>query len=47
MSRNEPTPYLPGGRRASRRRNLLIVLAAVVAVAVGLGLHLAGILPPE
>ncbi|HEX5996958.1 MAG TPA: hypothetical protein VFY84_17585 [Jiangellales bacterium] len=43
----EPTPYQPQGRRASRRRTVLIALAAVVVVVAGLALHVAGILPPE
>lgn len=45
---NEPTnPYGQQSRQASRRRTLIIVIGAIVAVAVGLTLHLAGILPPE
>jgi hypothetical protein len=43
----EPTPYRPHGRRTSRRRTVLIVIAAVVVVAIGLALHVAGVLPPE
>ncbi|MEU5939662.1 hypothetical protein ABZ807_10775 [Micromonospora sp. NPDC047548] len=43
----EPTPYRPDGRRAGRRRTVLIVMAAVVVVAIGLALHLTGVLPPE
>lgn len=42
-----PTPYRPYGRRTSRRRTVLIVLSAVVVVAIGLALHVAGVLPPR
>jgi len=43
----EPTPYRPTGRRPSRRRTVLIVVAAIVVLTIGLTLHLAGVLPPE
>jgi hypothetical protein len=43
----EPTPYRPYGRRTSWRRTVLIVTAAIVVVAIGLTLHLAGVLPPD
>lgn len=42
----DPTPYRPHGR-PTRRRTLLIVAAAIVVVAIGLALHLTGVLPPE
>lgn len=45
-SANE-TPYRSGDRAQRRRRTILLVVAAVIVVAVGLGLHLAGILPPK
>ncbi|WP_345042350.1 hypothetical protein [Streptomyces sannanensis] len=43
---SEPTPYR-ANRRMSRRRIVLIVITAVVVVAIGLTLHVAGVLPPE
>lgn len=43
----EPTPYRTDAARSDRRRTLLIVAAVILVVAVGLTLHLAGILPPD
>lgn len=43
----EPTPYRQHGRRTGRRRTVLIVIAAIAVVAIGLTLHVAGVLPPE
>ncbi|HEX5997572.1 MAG TPA: hypothetical protein VFY84_20730 [Jiangellales bacterium] len=43
----DPTPYRPHGKRTSRRRTVLIVLAAIVVVAIGLTLHLTGVLLPQ
>jgi hypothetical protein len=42
---NDNTPY--GDVRARRRRAVLIVVGAVLAVALGVALHLAGVLPPD
>jgi hypothetical protein len=44
---NQPADPSPYGRRTSKRRTVLIVLAAVVVVAIGLALHVAGVLPPQ
>jgi hypothetical protein len=43
----DPTPYRPHDSRTSRRRTVLIVLAAIVLVAIGFALHLTGVLPPQ
>jgi hypothetical protein len=45
---NQPTssPYSAESRRV-RRRTMMIVIGAAVALAVGVTLHLAGILPPR
>jgi hypothetical protein len=42
----EPTPYTSHSRRTNRRRTVLIVIVAIAAVAVGLALHVTGVLPP-
>ena len=42
---NDHTPY--GDARARRRRAVLIVTGAVLALVLALALHLAGVLPPN
>ena len=46
MTPDDRTPYRPDGR-TNRLRTTLIVVAVILAVAVGLALHVAGVLPPE
>lgn len=43
----EPTPYQSTGPRAPRRRMVLAILAVAVLFAVGVSLHLTGVLPPQ
>jgi hypothetical protein len=40
-------PYRPNGATNTRGRTTLIIVAAAVVVAVGLTLHLVGLLPPR
>ncbi|HSI93725.1 MAG TPA: hypothetical protein VK925_09510 [Jiangellaceae bacterium] len=42
---NDNTPYADA--RARRRRAVFVVLGAVLAVALAVALHLAGVLPPN
>jgi hypothetical protein len=44
---DDRTPYRPNGPGGTRRRTTLLVVATVLAVALGLALHLAGVLPPR
>ncbi|MBX7266369.1 hypothetical protein KIF24_10265 [Micromonospora sp. Llam7] len=46
MTPDDRTPYRPHGR-TTRLRTTLIVVAVIVLVAVGLTLHVAGVLPPK
>lgn len=41
------TPYRPNGTRARSRRTTLIVVAVMLAMALGLTLHIVGVLPPQ
>jgi len=45
MTPDNRTPYRPDSR-TNRGRTTLIVVAVIVLVAVGLTLHLTGVLPP-
>ena len=44
---DDPTPYRGAGARATRRRTLLIVVAAILAAVIALVLHAVGVLPPS
>ncbi|MFA1538842.1 hypothetical protein [Actinomadura monticuli] len=46
MTPDDRTPYRPDGR-TNRLRTTLIVVAVILVVAVGLTLHLTGVLPPK
>jgi hypothetical protein len=46
MTPDDRTPYRPVGR-TNRLRATLIVVAMIIVVAVGLTLHVAGVLPPK
>ncbi|WP_018385908.1 hypothetical protein [Wenjunlia vitaminophila] len=42
-----PTPYQTTGGRTNTRRTVLVVVAAVAFSAIGLMLHVVGVLPPQ